>query len=119
MDNHYSTIRDIISGQGSRICSVEFIKKDGSYRKMLVQSAVLPTRLKGDAASESAKKATETRRTNHPHLYNVWCMDNNAPRSINMDTVLRISGSGVVLYEVVGAGEKIYQARHQDNQEVA
>ena len=41
-------------------------------------------------------------------------MDHNACRSVNMDTVMRISGSGHVLYEVVDAGSKIYQAKHKE-----
>ena len=114
MNEIYDTIQSIIASQGSKICAIEFIKKNGYYRKMLVQAAVLPKHLKGDDASESAKKGAETRRLNHPELLNIWCMDHNACRSVNMDTVMRISGSGHVLYEVVDAGSKIYQAKHKE-----
>ena len=110
---HHQTIRGIIESQGSKITSVEFTKKDGSYRKMLVQSAVLPKHLKGEEASASAQQAAATRRANHPNLLNIWDMDQNAPRSVNMDTVLRIAGSGQVLYEVEGASEAIYESRKQ------
>ena len=114
MNEIQDTIHGVVASQGSKIFSIEFIKKDGSYRKMLVQAAILPKLLKGEAASESAKKGAETRRLNHPELLNIWCMDHNACRSVNMDTVMRISGSGHVLYEVVDAGNKSYQAKHQE-----
>ena len=109
--NRYNVIRDLIEAQGSLIVAVEFIKKDGSYRKMLVQAAVMPKRIKGDKASEQAQRAVATRKENHPNLLNIFDMDRNACRSINMDTVLRISGSGSVLFEVADASSKIYEAR--------
>ena len=108
----YATIRDIIDGQGSRIFSVEFVKKNGMYRSMQVQAATLPKRVKGDKASEKAQRAVATRKANYPNLYNIWSMDANAPRSFDMDAVLRITGSGQVLYEVENASQLIYDAKH-------
>lgn len=112
MTEIYDTIQAVVASQGNKIFSIEFIKKNGDYRKMLVQAAVLPKHLKGDEASESAQRAVATRRENFPNLLNIWCMDHNACRSVNMDTVLRISGSGTVLFEVADAGDRIYQAKH-------
>lgn len=94
----YDTLRNIIEGQGSRITSVEFIKKDGSYRRMLVQSAATKFHLAGDLAEESHARGAETRRARHPNLLNIWDMEKAAIRSINMDTIITITGSGKVLY---------------------
>ncbi len=107
----YATIMGIIDGQGSRIFSVEFVKKNGTYRSMQVQAATLPKRVKGDEASEQAQRAAATRKANNPHLYNIWSMDANAPRSFDMDAVLRITGSGQVLFEVENASGLIYDAK--------
>jgi hypothetical protein len=94
----YDTIRQIMQSQGSKITSVEFVKKDGSYRKMLVQSAATKTHCVGDAASDSAKQAVETRAANYPNLLNVFDMDRKAIRSIDMDTIFSIRGGGALLF---------------------
>ena len=106
----YTDLIDLFRAQGSRIFSVEFIKKDGSYRKMLVQNCVLPTRVKGENASEQAKRAVAARRANHPELYNIWDMDRNAPRSINLDSLLRVHGGGALLYEAPDAEKRIAES---------
>ena len=110
---HYDAIREIINGQGSKICSVEFVKKDGSYRKMLVQSAATATHAVGGGASDQAKRAAATRAANHPNLLNIFDMDRKHIRCFNMDTLLRITGSGQVLFEVENAAKLIYDAKHQ------
>ena len=45
MNEIYDTIHGVVASQGSKIFSIEFIKKNGSYRKMLVQAAILPKHL--------------------------------------------------------------------------
>jgi len=94
----YSEIRSLVEAQGSKIISVEFIKKDGTLRKMLVQNAATRTHVKGEAASEQAKRAAATRALNHPNLLNIFDMDRGAIRSINMDTLIRIK-CGRILWE--------------------
>lgn len=95
---NYATIRALIEAQGSKITSVEFIKKDGSYRKMLVQPAATKFRVKGDEACASAQQAAATRAENHPNLLNVFDMDRAAIRSIDMDTIFSIRSGGTLLY---------------------
>lgn len=107
----YATIISLIEAQGSRIFSVEFVKKDGSYRRMQCQNAATATHCVTDP-SDRAKRAAATRRENHPNLLPVFSMDAGAIRSINMDTLLRLTGEGKVLWEVENAGQLIYEAKN-------
>lgn len=88
--------RGLIEAERGRIVAVTFTKKDGSLRTMKVQPAALRSRVKGEAASEAARKAVETRAANNPHLLNVWDVEKGAPRSINLATVSRIAAGGEV-----------------------
>ncbi len=88
--------RDLIASAGGRFCAVTFRKKDGSERRMQVQPAALRPRLKGEAASDAARRAAFTRQERHPHLLPVWDVRARAPRSINLATVSRIAVDGRV-----------------------
>jgi hypothetical protein len=88
--------RDLIASAGGRFCAVTFTKKDGTERRMQVQPAALRSRLKGEAASPAARRATLTREERHPHLLPVWDIRARAPRSINLRTVSRIAVDGQV-----------------------
>jgi hypothetical protein len=88
--------RDLIASAGGRFCAITFRKKDGSERRMQVQPAALRLRLRGEAASEAAKRAAFTRAERHPHLLPVWDVHARAPRSINLATVSRIAVDGKV-----------------------
>jgi ribosomal protein S12 methylthiotransferase accessory factor YcaO len=88
--------RALLEAAGGRFCAVTFRKKDGTERRMQVQPATLRTRLRGDAASEAARRATRTREARHPHLLPVWDVRARAPRSINLATVSRIAVDGQV-----------------------
>ncbi|WP_210528972.1 hypothetical protein [Rubellimicrobium arenae] len=88
--------RDLIASAGGRFCAVTFTKKDGSERLMQVQPAALRHRLKGEAASDAARRATFTRQERHPHLLPVWDVRARGPRSINLATVSRIAVNGGV-----------------------
>lgn len=88
--------RDLIASAGGRFCAITFTKKDGTERRMQVQPATLRLRLKGEVASESAKRAALTRHERHPHLLPVWDVRAGAPRSINLATVSRIALDGQV-----------------------
>jgi hypothetical protein len=94
----YDTISQIITGQGSRFTTVEFIKKDGTVRTMRVQPAATKFRVKGEDAPEHKQRAAETRRINHPNLLNIYDVDRDAIRSIDMNTIMIVRGSGTVLY---------------------
>jgi hypothetical protein len=90
-------IRALIETAGSRFVSVEFVKADGTPRKMLVNPARLGAKLRRDDSikSESHVRGAETRKANNPHLLNVWCEMAQAPRSINLATLSSIKLDGV------------------------
>jgi hypothetical protein len=94
----YRLIRSIMESQGSRICAVTFVKKDGSVRHMLVQYAATATHMKGDEAPLYKQAAAAVRRGNYPNLLNVWDIQSHGFRSINMDTITEIKGQGRTLY---------------------
>jgi ribosomal protein L28 len=99
--SRYDHILKIVEGQGSRIFSVVFIKKDGSPRTMLVQYAATKTHMLGENAPEHKQRAAATRREQNPNLLNVCSMDAQGFRSINMDTLKQIRGEGRVLWEAL------------------
>jgi hypothetical protein len=94
-------IRALIETAGSRFISIEFVKKTGEQRKMLVNPARLGATLRRDtsAKSESHQRGAETRKALNPNLLNVWDEFANAPRSINLDTLTFIKIDGVA-YQV-------------------
>jgi hypothetical protein len=98
MEADRTIIREIIESQGSKIVSVEFLKKDGSYRKMLVQYAVGAQRVLGEHAEASHAIGAITRRMTSPHLMNVWDIQKDQFRSIDLDRVFNVTGSGTTLY---------------------
>lgn len=84
-------IKRLFDSAGSTIFAVEFIKKDGEKRTMNVQTPAIQKHLVGGAASDSAKRAVETRKERHPHLLAVFDIAAQAIRSINLDTVLSVT----------------------------
>jgi hypothetical protein len=92
-------INRLIESAGSTFLTVTFVKKDQTVRDMNVQLFAGRDELAGDAASDSAKQAVETRKANHPNLRAVYDIAKSAWRSINLDTVLRIKVRGTV-YDV-------------------
>lgn len=94
IESRRENIRRLIEGAGGRFASVKFVKKDGEVRVMQVQPAAGKFHVVGDAASESAKQAVETRKQNHPNLMAIWDVAKQAFRSINLDTVQEVRVDG-------------------------
>ena len=92
----FAAKRALIASAGGRFATVTFIKKDGSERVMRVQPAALKYHVVGEAASEAAKKAIETRAQRHPNLLPVWDAEKAATRSVNLATITRIAVNGAV-----------------------
>lgn len=96
----HAKAKALIESAGTHFISVEFFKKDKTLRRMIVHPTAIRNRLVGDAASDSAKQAVETRKVNHPELYNVIDVDaikhgeEKAIRSINLDTLVSITVDG-------------------------
>ncbi|MEQ9565441.1 MAG: hypothetical protein RLN85_06450, partial [Pseudomonadales bacterium] len=93
----FNQIRALIETTGSRFISVEFRKKDGTLRRMLVNPAKLPAEMRADNGnkSESHVRGAQTRKAQNPNLLNVWDHHKDAPRSINLATLDRIRIDGV------------------------
>lgn len=96
MSKDYNSMAALIASAKGRFCSVTFIKKDGSVRVMNIQPAAIKSHLKGDEASESAKRGVQTRKANHPNLLPVWDNGSQGIRSVNLDTVTEIKVDGEV-----------------------
>lgn len=88
-------IQSLLERAGSRFITIEFTKKDGENRVMNIQQAALKFAVKGDEASESAKKAVETRKKNHPELMAVFDVQKHEIRSINLDTTHTVRFEGI------------------------
>lgn len=75
-------------------CAVTFIKKDGTERTMNISYSKLQEKLEEEkeTISDSAKKASATRKANHPNLLPVFDVDAGIIKSINLDTLSYIKG---------------------------
>lgn len=80
---------EIIKSTNGKIFSCEFIKKDGSLRKMVARLGVAKN-LKGGKNGESEKNS----------LITVYDMVANAYRMINLETLTALKVAGVS-YEVI------------------
>jgi hypothetical protein len=90
MDEKRSFIRSLVEDAGSRFLSVEFKKADGTLRRMTIQQESLKAHVKGDKATSAGKQAVATRKANYPNLLPVWDHENQAVRSINLDTTVAV-----------------------------
>lgn len=71
------SLREFLRRQSGRFVTVEFVKKDGTLRRMNLQPATIAKRLVPDSEiSDSAKRGAETRRILHPNLIPVWDVKN-------------------------------------------
>jgi hypothetical protein len=84
-------IRALINSAGATFVSIDFIKKDGTPRRMICQLPAIQNHIVG---SERGEKAAATRRANHPELMPVYSVDSKGIRSINLSTVYRVKVRG-------------------------
>ena len=90
----------LLNSTSGRFISITFIKKDGSERKLTVSPSAVKTHL-AENPSESAKKATETRKANNPNLLPVYDVHAKKIKSVNLDTITSIKLDGTT-YNVQG-----------------
>lgn len=102
MRKNYSDMRAIIESAKGRFCFVEFRKKDDTLRRMIVQPAMLKFKVKGEAASDAAKRRTKSWKENNPNLMPVWDVEAEGIRSVNLDTVTTIHLDGEVYNYATG-----------------
>lgn len=81
-------IRQHITGAKCHFGSVEFLKKDGTLRRLTFQQAAMPARIKGTARGN---RWSFTMATRHPHLVRVWSVHDRGFRTVNLDTVLNVT----------------------------
>lgn len=90
----YQALRKIVGAKKS-IIGVRFVKVDGSMRVMAVRRNTL-VKVKGDAASETAKAARVTRKKNHPYLVSVLELRKGISqwRTLNLRTLKTVRVDG-------------------------
>lgn len=79
-------VRNLIESNGATIFGVEFLKKDGSLRKMQARLGVTHC-LKGGVSGTAQ----------HEKYINAYDMQKQAYRSINVETVRKISMKNTVI----------------------
>lgn len=87
-------VKQLLETANSNFITIEFIKKDKTNRVMNIQQAAMQYHVKGDEASESAKRAVETRKANHPELIPVYDVQKGEIRSVNLDSVHTVRSGG-------------------------
>jgi hypothetical protein len=94
----YSHLRMLFASAGSRIFTVRFVKADQTLRVMKVQLAIGRKHLSSrEEKLESVKlESIRKRAEQNPNLFNVWDIEKNGWRSINLDTVQEVHLNGKV-----------------------
>ena len=87
-----SVVKAMLDTSRSRFMSIDFIKKDGTRRKMVINPRAVATHLAANP-SPAGRQAAETRRKNHPNLIPVYEVGKGI-KSINTDTVLAVRMGG-------------------------
>lgn len=85
-----------IKAASGRFITVDFIKKDGTFRTMNIQPETVKTHLAVNP-SISGRKAAESRRKRHPNLLPVWDLSSKHIKSVNIDTVVSVRIDGTCI----------------------
>ena len=88
--------RALFDAAGGRFCGVEFVKKDGTVRRMQVQPAKVSRDWDGQLPLDPRRQAALTRALRHPHLIPVWDVRRREPRTVNLATLRRLAVDGTV-----------------------
>lgn len=96
LEARYAQIKALLATAGARFITIHFKKVNGEDRSITYNAKAAAKRVKGEQASPSAQQAAATRSANNPNLLNVWDHEKKGFRSINMDTIYRISIDGSV-----------------------
>lgn len=81
-------IKAQISNSNCHFGSVEFIKKDGTLRRLVFQQSAMPARIKG---TQRGNRWSLTMAMRHPNLMRVWSVHDRGFRTVNLDTVLNVT----------------------------
>lgn len=86
-----AAIRRLVDENENRYCSVVFLKKDGTLRRMLVHNAQRKFHVKG---TELGQRMAASRAANNPNLITAWDASKRAFRSFHVDQVLSVRAGG-------------------------
>ena len=86
-----AAIQDLIDANENRYCSVVFLKKDRSLRRMVIHNAQRKFHIVG---SELGQRMAASRKANNPNLITVWDASKRAFRSFHADQVLSVRAGG-------------------------
>lgn len=92
-DNKQFDVKLLVSGFGSHIFNVVFIKKDGSVRRMNVQQAAASNHLRNNP-DPLIVKMLEKRQKDNPHLLNLWSIDDSGFRAVDINRIISIRHNG-------------------------
>lgn len=84
-------IRDLIEENRNRFCSVVFMKRDGTLRRMFIHQAQMQKHVLG---TERGAKASATRAANNPDQIIAWDNGKKAFRSFHLGNVLSVRARG-------------------------
>ena len=87
-----SVVRAMLDTSRSRFMSIEFVKKDGTMRRMTINPRAVATHLAANP-SPAGKQAAATRKERHPNLIPVYEVGKGI-KSINTDTVQKVRMGG-------------------------
>lgn len=85
-----SAVLSLLEEIGDGFFTVEFVKRDGSLRRMRCRRGVR----KGLVDPESPQLPSYA---NHPNIVGVWSMEDKAYKCFKLDCVVSIAGAGKVL----------------------
>ena len=101
--DRYFKIKQLMSTAGSRIFVVHFHKKDGSLRIMKIQNAIAKHMVKGVTQgvplTPEKRQEIQHRAEWNANLVNVWDLQAEGFRSLNLDTLQEVHINGK-LYKV-------------------
>jgi hypothetical protein len=89
-------INRLLDSAGSTFVAVEFVKKDGSGRRMQISAAPLEERFVGMPANVKIGLSRDgiLQNPNHPNLRCVWDVATDDFRNVNLDTVTAVTVRG-------------------------
>ena len=87
------TIRNTIAAQGSKLVSVQAVKKDGT-RTRFVFSAATNRKKVAAIVTASGAQAAETAAMNNPDMVRVWCYTRKRWAQFDCNRVLSMSSAG-------------------------
>jgi hypothetical protein len=82
-----AAIKQQITTSRSLFGSVEFIKKDGTIRRITFLQSAMRLRIRGTARGKAWSMTMDAR---HPNLMRVWSVKDRDFRTVNLDTVLNV-----------------------------